>query len=61
MNTSEEFAMHRLAWRIRFDLSDPSQLDEAVRLLQAIIPRSIELLRTDEAVRLLSLNCVTAR
>ena len=41
----QEFAMRRLAWRVRHDLKDDSNLDQAMLLLQAIIRRGIELLR----------------
>jgi hypothetical protein len=43
--TCEEFAMRRLTWRVRYDLKDGSALGEAMRLLEAIIPHGIELLR----------------
>ena len=41
----EDFAMHRLEWRVQYDLKDDSTLDAAMRLLATIIPRGIELLR----------------
>jgi hypothetical protein len=41
----QEFAMRRLAWRVRHDLRNDANLDQAMLLLQAIIRRGIELLR----------------
>ncbi|MGA2257857.1 MAG: hypothetical protein ABSG53_24605 [Thermoguttaceae bacterium] len=41
----QDFAMRRLAWRVRYDLKDDSTIDQAMQLLQTIIRRGIELLR----------------
>jgi len=40
-----DFALRRLGWRVRYDLKDGSTLDEALGLVQAIVPAGIELLR----------------
>ncbi len=37
--------MRRLAWRVKYDLLDRSRLDDALQLLQTVIPLGIELLR----------------
>ncbi|MGO9113249.1 MAG: hypothetical protein ACLP9L_28795 [Thermoguttaceae bacterium] len=41
----QDFAMRRLAWRVRYDLKDDSTIDQAMLLLAIIIRRGIELLR----------------